>query len=197
MSTLASDLTANILAFNQVPYRSLPASLSPFTASGRSALGSVIGSAAANAAGATAPWTCPAGSTVCVPFNTLWGSQASVTQAYRPYPMFGSIDSYSGGGSRVGHSTYHAMILKYNKRTSKGLTVQASYKLSKWLGDADAGNGDMYNLGLLKSIMGGDQTHVVQVTYAYDLPYRQRQVASGRRRCGRRRFGRLAHRRHP
>jgi hypothetical protein len=170
MSTLASDLTSNILAVNQVPYRSLPASLSPFTSTGRAALGSLITSSTAIAAGASPPWTCAAGSTVCVPFATLWGSQASVTQAYRPFPMYGSIDTNLGGGSRIGHSTYHAMILKYNKRTSKGLTVQASYKLSKWLGNADAGNGDMYNLRLLKSIMGGDQTHVVQVTYSYDLP---------------------------
>ncbi len=170
MSTLASDIPSNILAINQVPYRSLPASLSPFTTSGRAALGSIIGSAAANAAGANAPWTCPSGSTVCVPFTTLWGSQASVTQAYRPYPMYGSIDTNLGGGGRIGHSTYNAMIIKYNKRTSKGLTVQASYKLSKWLGNADASTGDMYNLRLLKSIMGSDQTHVVQLTYAYDLP---------------------------
>jgi hypothetical protein len=180
MATLASDLTTAILAVNQVPYRSLPASLSPFTASGRSALGSVVGSAAANAAGAAPPWTCSAGSTVCVPFNTLWGSQASVTQASRPFPMYGSIDTNLGGGSRMGHSTYNAMILKYNKRTSMGLTVQASYKFSKWLGDADASNGDMYNLRLLKSILGGDQTHVVQLTYSYDLP-----IGKGRALLGR------------
>ena len=62
------------------------------------------------------------------------------------------------------------MIVKYNKRMGAGLTVQASYKLSKWLGDTDAGSGDQYNRHLLKSIMGGDQTHVVQFTYAYDLP---------------------------
>ena len=37
MATLASDLPSNILAVNQVPYRSLPASLSPFTATGRAA----------------------------------------------------------------------------------------------------------------------------------------------------------------
>lgn len=181
MSTLASDLTGNTLAVNQVPYRSLPASLSPFTAAGRSALGSVIGSAAANSAGAVAPWSCPAGSAVCVPFNTLWGSQASATQAYRPYPMFGLIDTFAGGGGRVGHSTYHAMILKYNKRTSMGLTVQASYKLSKWLGDADATYGDMYDLHLLKSIMSGDQTHVVQLTYAYDIPIGKGKLLGGSR----------------
>ena len=63
LATLASDITSNFLAINQVPYRSLPASLSPFTAAGRTALGSLVGSAAAIAAGVTAPpWTCGAGS---------------------------------------------------------------------------------------------------------------------------------------
>ncbi len=170
MSTLASHLTSNILALNQVPYRSLPATLSPFTQSGRAALGSRIDSGAAIAAGAAMPWTCAAGSTTCVPFLTQWGNQASVTQAYRPYPQYGYIDSALGGGDRAGHSTYHSMMIKYNKRMGSGLTVQASYKLSKWMND-DGSNGDQYNRRLLKSIAGSDQTHVVQITYAYDLPF--------------------------
>jgi len=174
LATLASHLTSNILALNQVPYRSLPAALSPFTTTGKSnpVLGSLVGSATAIAAGVSAPWTCTASSAAnCNPFNTLWGSGASVTQALRPYPQYGYIDSQLGGGDRAGHSTYNAMIIKYNKRMGAGLTVQASYKLSKWLGDDDASNGDQYNRRLLKSIMGGDQTHVVLFTYAYELPF--------------------------
>ena len=54
MATLASDITSNFLAYNQVPYRSLPASLSPFTAAGRTALGSLVTSAAAINAGVDA-----------------------------------------------------------------------------------------------------------------------------------------------
>jgi hypothetical protein len=44
LATLASDITSNFLAVNQVPYRSLPASLSPFTTTGRTALGSACAS---------------------------------------------------------------------------------------------------------------------------------------------------------
>jgi len=170
LATLASHLTSNILALNQVPYRSLPDSLNPFTANGRTALGSLVGSATANAAGVSPPWTCAAGSTGCTAFNTLWGNGASVTQAMRPYPQYGYIDSQLGGGDRAGHSTYNAIFVKYNKRMGAGLAMQASYKLSKWLGDADASNGDQYDRRLLKSILGGDQTHVVAFTYAYELP---------------------------
>lgn len=178
LATLASHLTAGapgqtagFLALNQVAYRSLPASLSPFTAAGRSALGSLVGSATAIAAGVSPPWTCGAGSSSeCQTFNSLWGTAASVTQAERPFPQYGYIDSYSGGGDRAGHSTYNSMQVKYNKRLATGLTMQFSYRFSKSLGDDDATNGDQYNRRLLKSIMGGDQTHVVLFTYAYALP---------------------------
>jgi hypothetical protein len=170
LSTLASHLASNILALNQVPYWTLPASLSPFTASGRTALGSLITSSAATTAGAVAPWSCAVGSTVCIPFTTQWGTQASVSQAYRPFPQYGNIDSQAGGGDRAGHSTYHSMMLKYNKRMGSGLTVQASYKLSKVM-DNLGSYGDTRNRRLLKSISGSDQTHVVQFTYAYDLPF--------------------------
>jgi len=84
--------------------------------------------------------------------------------------MYGSIDSALGGGDRAGHSTYHSMMIKYNKRMGSGLTVQASYKLSKMLDNAGS-NGDQYNRNLLKSISGSDQTHVVQITYSYELPF--------------------------
>src|SRR6202040_1594301 len=89
LATLASDISSNFLAVNQVPYRSLPASLSPFTTAGRSALGSLVGSAAATAAGVTAPpWTCGAGSaSTCVTFSNLYAKSATVTQALRPFPQ--------------------------------------------------------------------------------------------------------------
>jgi len=184
LATLASDITSNFLALNQVPYRSLPASLSPFTAAGRTALGSQVGSAAAIAAGVTAPpWTCGTGSaSSCVPFNTLYGSSATVSQALRPYPQYTTINTLDGGGDRIGHSTYHSMMIKFNKQMASGLTVQASYTLSKLLTDADsttAAAGDMYNLRLLKSIAAFDQTNQVKIAWVYELP-----VGRGKRFLG-------------
>ena len=177
LATLGSDITSNFLAFNQVPYRSLPPSLSPFTAAGRSALGSLITSATAIAAGAAMPWTCGAGSSSeCESFTQLWGTGASVTQAYRPYPQYGAINTTDGGGDRIGHSTYHAALVKFNKQMGNGLTIQASYSFSKLLTDTDTGYlaatyyGDMYNLRLLKSIASYDQTHQVKISWVYRLP---------------------------
>ena len=176
LGTLASDITSNFLAINQVKYRSLPASLSPFTAAGRTALGSLVGSAAAIAAGVTAPpWTCGAGSSSsCVAFNTLYGSSASVSQALRPYPQYTTINTLDGGGDRIGHSTYHSLMIKFDKRMASGLTMQASYKVSKLLTDSDStasAAGDMYNLRLLKSIAAFDQTHQVKLAWVYELPF--------------------------
>ncbi len=177
MATLASDITSNFISINQVRYRSLPAALNPFTAAGRSALGSLVGSATANAAGVGPPWTCGANSSpVCETFSQVWGNGATVTQALRPYPQYGEINTLDGGGDRIGHSTYNALLVKFNKRLSHGLTVQASYSFSKLLTDTDGSYssseyyGDMYNLRLLKSIAAFDQTHVVKLTYVYELP---------------------------
>ena len=173
LATLASDITSNFLALNQLHYRSLPANLSPFTAAGRTLLNSQVGSAAANAAGIVAPWS---------GFNALWGTGATVGQSLRPYPQFSTINTLDGGGDRIGHSTYHSMTVKFSKRYSSGLTLQASYVLSKLLTDTDltagatgavAGSFDTYNYRLLKSISGYDQTHLVKLTYVYELPFGQ------------------------
>jgi len=178
VGTLASDITSNFLAFNQVPFNSLPATLSPFTASGRAALGSLITSSTAIAAGAVLPWTCgPSSSGECESFTQLWGTGATVTQAYRPYPQYGTVDTGNGGGDRIGHSTYHAALVKFNKQLGNGLTIQSSYSFSKILDDTDTAYlatffyGDMYNLRLLKSIASYDQTHAAKVSWVYELPF--------------------------
>jgi hypothetical protein len=127
-------------------------------------LNSLVGSAAANAAGIVAPW---AG------FNTLWGTGATVAQALRPFPQYSSIDTTNGQGDRIGHSTYHSMQVKFSKRYSGGLILQGSYVLSKALDDAEGGVMDAANRRLCKSIAGYDQTHVVKVNYVYELPFGQ------------------------
>jgi len=177
VGTLASDVTSNYLANNQVPFTSLPASLNPFTTAGRTALSSLITSSTAIAAGAVLPWTCGAGSSSeCESFTQVWGTGATVSQAYRPYPQYGTIDTGNGGGDRVGHSTYHAAIVKFNKRLGNGLIVQSSYTFSKILDDTDTAYlatffyGDMNNLRLLKSIASYDQTHNFKVSWVYRLP---------------------------
>uniref|UniRef100_Q01RN1 TonB-dependent transporter Oar-like beta-barrel domain-containing protein n=1 Tax=Solibacter usitatus (strain Ellin6076) TaxID=234267 RepID=Q01RN1_SOLUE len=178
MATLASHITSNYLVDNQVPYRSLPASMNPFTTAGRTVLSSQITSSSAINAGAVLPWTCGANSSSqCIPFTQVWGTGSTVTQANRPYPQYGTIDTGNGGGDRIGHSTYHALIAKFDKRVGNGLTIQSSFTFSKLLDDSDTAYlaaffyGDMYNLRALKSIASYDQTKALKIVWVYELPF--------------------------
>jgi hypothetical protein len=165
LGMMAAGIQSALLAYNQINYPNLPANLSPFTASGRTLLNSLVGSTAANAAGVKPPWP---------GFNTLWGTGATVAQSLRPFPQYSTVDTTNGQGDRIGHSTYHSMQVKLAKRYSAGLTVQASYVLSKLLTDADSGGGtpeDHLNRRLEKSIASYDQTHVVKLNYVYELPF--------------------------
>jgi len=103
-------------------------------------------------------------------------SRATVAQALRPFPQYNGIDTYSGGGDHSGHSTYHAGIVKLEKRYSSGLTFQTSYVFSKLLTDSDTywGSGqaaDQYNRRLEKSIGQFDATHNFKLGLVYELPF--------------------------
>ncbi len=157
--SLGSRLQAGLLQYNALDPKLL-------TQYGATLLNSRIDSAAAVAAGFKEPFP---------GFITLWGSSATVRQALRPYPQFQGIDTSSGGGDHSGHSTYHAAILRFEKRYSKGLQFQASYVLSKLLTDADAywpGSAamDPYNRILEKSIGQYDVTHNLKFSAVWNVP---------------------------
>ncbi len=162
---MGSHLQTELLQYNQIS----PKYLTAFgtVAQSTSVLNSLVGSAAANAAGITAPFP---------GFNALWGSRATVAQALRPFPQYTYIDTYAGGGDHSGHSTYHALITKFSKRMTAGLTFQASYVFSKILTDSDTAWGvryaaDLFNRGLEKSIGQFDVTHDFKFAGVYDLPF--------------------------
>ena len=76
-----------------------------------------------------------------------------------------------------GHSTYHAAVLKLDKRFSQGLTFTTSYVFSKMLTDADSywitdqsRAADQYNRRLEKSIGSYDVTHNFKLGLTYELP---------------------------
>ena len=133
-------------------------------------LSSAVGSAAANAAGVTAPYP---------------GFTGTVKQALRPFPQYGTIQTFEGQGDHSGHSTYHAAILRVEKRYAHGITFQASYVFSKILTNADSywgnnttstGNGcclaaDQYNRKLEKSIGQFDQTHNFKTGFVLESPF--------------------------
>ena len=172
---VGSHLQAQLDDYNQVNPRYLTAfgTVEQSTA----VLNSKVGSATANAAGITEPFP---------GFLALWGSRGTVKQALRPFPQYTVIQTYEGEGDHSGHSTYHAAIVRLEKRYSHGLTLQASYVFSKLLTDADSywGNGsagtggagcclaaDQYNRRLEKSIGQFDVTHDFKTGFVYDLPF--------------------------
>ncbi len=133
---------------------------------GRDLLNASITSPAAVAAGIPLPYE---------------GFKGTVAQALKPFPQWGDI-STSGWqpasiGERAGNSTYHAMVLKLDKRYSSGLTMLSSYVLSKMFSDAESTAisfqtraMDHYNRRLEKALSGGDQTHVLRQAFTYELP---------------------------
>lgn len=154
-AAIGTHLTAYNLNFNQLPF-------SVFQKYGRELLQRNINSPEAIAAGIPKPYPS---------FN------GSVAQALRPYPQYLNINTWDGNGDRTGHSSYHAGVVKLEKRYASGLTLQSSYVFSKMLSDVDyygSGNRrslDHYNLKLEKSISGLDQTHNLKVNYIYELPF--------------------------
>ncbi len=169
---IGSHLQAQLLDYNQ----DNPALLTAFgdVVQSTAVLNSKVGSALANQYGIAAPYP---------------GFTGTVKQALRPYPQYTLVDTYAGQGDHSGHSSYHAGLLRFEKRYSGGLTFQASYVFSKLLTDADSywgnaipttssggGGGcclaaDQYNRRLEKSIGQFDVTHNAKIGFVYDLPF--------------------------
>src|SRR5207244_8025566 len=103
-----------VLNFNQVN----PAYLSQY---GATVLTSLIDSPAAVAAGITAPFP---------GFQQLWKSRATVAQALRPFPQYSTIDTAGGQGDHSGHSTYHAGLVKLEKRYASGIDRKSRGKVN-------------------------------------------------------------------
>ena len=157
---MGMHLQSGLLAYNQIN----PLYIQKY---GVNALTSALTSTAGIATGVPAPW---AG------FSTLWGSRGTVAQALRLYPQYATIDTTAGGGDHSGHSTYHAAILKLERRMTSGLTLQTSYVFSKVLTDSDSywpgsAAADFFNRGLDKSIGQFDVTHNFKLSVVYDLPF--------------------------
>jgi hypothetical protein len=132
-------------------------------------LNSTADSAAARAAGLSLPY--PAFTNPNIQRTTR-----NVAQSLRPYPQYLNVVTGSQGGDKSGHSSYHAMVLKVERRYSGGLTFQWNYTMSKILTDSDSYDAsttsqDQYNRRLEKSIGRFDQTHALKLSTIYELPF--------------------------
>jgi hypothetical protein len=119
-----------------------------------SLLTSQTGSTTAAAAGISSPYS-------------GFPTSASVMQALRPYPMFGS--NLTAQWAPEQDSWYQSLQAKVTKRTSFGLTGTAAFTWSKAMA-TDVGTLNYWNLGLNKSLQSFDQPFIFVVGWTYELP---------------------------
>jgi hypothetical protein len=168
-ATVGSHLQAGLVNLNQVPTPILDRLIAQYGATqALNILRADISSPAAQQAGIRPPY----------PNFTNPSVQRvrSVAQALRPYPQYLTIATGGQGGDKSGHSSYHALVLKADRRFSSGLTFQWNYTFSKLLTDADSYDGsgatqDQYNRRLEKSIGRFDQTHSLKFSTIFELPF--------------------------
>ena len=163
---LGRHLTTNLLSLNQVD----PAIFARFVqqygpAGAVNLMNSRMDSPLARQAGIPYPYA-------------SFPSSQSVRQALRPYPQYLDINTGSDGGDRSGRSSYHAFVLRGEKRYASGLTFLTSYVFSKTFSlrsdRANAGDGramNHFNRDAEKSLSAFDQTHSIKVNYSYELPF--------------------------
>ena len=165
-----NHLQAGLVNVNQVPLAEVNQLIGQYGATAAiNLLNSNISSSQARAANIPIPYANFTNSSI--------QRSQSVSQSLRPYPQYLTIDTSQSGGDKSGHSTYHALLLKLNRRFSNGLQFQWSYAFSKILTDSDtyyANSGfaeDEANRRLEKSIGAFDQTHVAKFNTVYELPF--------------------------
>jgi hypothetical protein len=122
-----------------------------------------ITSAAAQAAGITAPYP---------------GFRGSVAQALRPFPQYTGVNNLA---QPTGFSNYHSLQLRAQRRYTNGFSFLLAYTLSKTLvhgagysnREIDAAGGaplDTRNPGLEKRLAAFDRRHVAIASWTYELP---------------------------
>jgi hypothetical protein len=123
-------------------------------------------------------------------FQQTWGGGANVSQALRPFPQYGYIntDSYL---QNVGQSSYDALEAKLERRFHNGLNLLASYTFSKTITDADSiqpfystlqsqgGTQNPFDHKAEKAVSNQDVPNNFVVSYLYELP-----VGHGKRFLG-------------
>ena len=97
-------------------------------------------------------------------------------QSLRPFPQFTGVTLDS---PNLGSSTYHAFLLRVERRYRNGLQLLFNYTFSKMLDNVNAltdfggepGYEDYYNRRLDKAISPLDLTHNASMSLVYDLPW--------------------------
>ena len=114
-------------------------------------------------------------------FQQTWGGGGNVSQALRPFPQYGYIntDSYL---QNVGQASYDALEAKLERRFHNGLNLLASYTFSKTITDADSiqpfystlqsqgGTQNPFDHKAEKAVSNQDVPQNFVISYLYELP---------------------------
>ncbi|MBL8235018.1 MAG: hypothetical protein JNL98_41335 [Bryobacterales bacterium] len=87
--------------------------------------------------------------------------------AARPFPGFAGITT----NETTGNSVYHSMQLSMTRRFSRGISLQGSYTFSRSIDNAVAPINVYAENGMERALSGFDRTHVLVLSYVYELPF--------------------------
>ncbi|MCX6596742.1 MAG: TonB-dependent receptor, partial [Acidobacteria bacterium] len=121
------------------------------------------------------------------PESSLGQPTIARQQLLRPYPRFTTVTLYR---NNVGHSTYHSLQARLDKRFSAGFTWGLNYTFSRLIDDAGAvfdsailtgpvtayQAADSFNRRLEKDVSTGNMAHIVSSSFVWEIP-----VGRGRR----------------
>ena len=130
----------------------------------------------------------PFASVITDPNSTLSSPTVQYSQLLEPYPQFTSV---SADAQMIAGSIYHGLQLLAEKRFSNGLQFLATYTWSKSIDDSSQADDNVTWLGSFSSLQDPnkpwaerslstfDIPHVVQLSYAYDLPIGRNRALGG------------------
>jgi hypothetical protein len=131
-----------------------------------------------------------------LPANSPLGApRLSRAQLLRPYPRFTTVALYR---NNVGHSTYHSLQARLEKRLSNRLLFTAAYTFSRLIDDAGAvfdsailsgpaatfQAADSFNKRLEKDASTGNIPHIFSSSIVYQLPRHWQLAAMARAQSG-------------
>ncbi|MBM3774134.1 MAG: TonB-dependent receptor, partial [Acidobacteria bacterium] len=91
--------------------------------------------------------------------------RAGSVQALRPFPQFDNVNQFT---STIGNSSYHALLIKAEKRFGAGLGFSTNYTFSKFIDDFSISNA--YNRRADKGPSTLQRAHRVVLSGVYELP---------------------------
>ncbi|MEJ7606882.1 MAG: TonB-dependent receptor, partial [Bryobacteraceae bacterium] len=120
-ANIGTHLQTGVLNFNQVPTSILDGFVAQYgPTQALNLLRANIDSPQAVAAGIPIPYP-----------NFVNERVKTVNQALRPYPQYQNIVTGVQNGDKSGHSSYHALVVKADRRFASGLMFQWNYTFSK------------------------------------------------------------------